>query len=580
MSNLELQNWANKIDIWKDKKSDGDFVDIKNKLVKDMENLWNLKLQWKITQEEYSRYWMKFREILEKNFTSKKEIQKRYEETRKEIMEETKSKTKWEQKGLLSSIKDKIGFGKKEEINLRKDFWIIIEEHRLDSMAQIHDKWLQNEFKIYLSNNPEKRNKFLKNLRKWEVTLCPSWIKNQAKNQQEFEKMIIDLEKIELDDKIRKNKDLLIKRIWPELWENLIKEIDKQLNINPCKFNLIKVIENYNKKINIKKYKKLTNKEILSFTRNFLEFKKEEIETDVKNVLNSKWVNHSEYNKKTPKQKLELLKQVWASENFLNNINWLNEKLVGLKVASDRSRKITEKDIDKIIKLIDQWKTNKEIINELEKQNKDLKKYNDSLKNSEKPEQSRKSNPIEQKLSSQISSSSIISIPWDFGWVGRKEYFKIMLESVAKNWEKIIKNPAWLNFKLSKDWNWFYKINYWWIEHWLLKWEEIPKAISFGNFTAKLGLDFLLPFSSKILQKINSKELLVKDGDWLKRDEKNIIMNKIGKVIFWKDYNPTDDTKKNREQFKTDKAKNMIGDLKLELQNNPSKINGFLEKLT
>lgn len=574
MEDKELKTWVQNIDILNDGKKDNKEFDwIKQTLYKDMEKYWNLYKAKKLTKEEYNNYWIRFLQILQKNYNSTQEVKNNFEKTRQEIIAETKRKTQGEQRGLL----EKIGFETKDKVNLRKGFWIIIEEHRLDSMAQIYDKWLQNEFRVYLSENPQKRKKFLTNLRKWEISICPKWIKNQAKNQQEFEKMIINLEKIELDENIRKNKEILLKRIWPELWNNLIKEIDDQLNINPCKFNLIKVIETYNKKIDGKKYKKLTNKEILSFTRNFLEFKKEDAEINIKDILNSQWVNHSEYNKKTPKQKAELLKQVWASENFLNNINWLNEKLVGLKVASDRSRKITEKDIDKIIKLMNQWKTNKEIMDQIEKWNKDLKKYNDSLQNNIKPEQS-KLTPTEQKLSSQISSSSIISIPWDFGWVERKEYFKIMLESVAKTWEKIIKNPAWLNFKLSKDWNW-YKINYGWIEHGWLKWEEIPKAISFGNFTAKLWLDFLLPFSSKILQKINSKELLVKDGDWLKRDEKNIIMNKIGKVIFWKDYNPTDDTKKNREQYKTDKAKNMIGNLKLELQNNSSKINNFLKDI-
>lgn len=576
MSNLELQNWANRIDIWKDKKSDSDFIDIKNKLVKDMENLWNLKLQWKITQEEYSRYWMKFREILEKNFTSKKEVQKRYEETRKEIMEETKSKTKLEQKGLL----EKIGFSKKEEKEtVSQEMLKIISKPKNDLLKDVEkliDNWRLDLLRKYLLTDTQKRVEFLA---KFNNNHCPF---TSVKYYSAFDKIMKEVQLKQLE----KIKKVLVKRLWKKEWEKETLKIFELINKKSCTFDLIKYFNNLNK--TLPKNKRITNSDMKSVSENTASEKIKLEEVRLNEILNKYKISIKEINWKKSEEILKILKNKGLNQDEQTMVLHRFWQWKGAKIMQIRVKNMTNKDFKKASELINKWIDQKEIMKILEKQNEKLAQLNNKIKKEEDPlynpkndkklEQSKKSNPIEQKLSSQISNSSVIKISSNFWWIGRKEYFKIILESVEKTWEKQVKNKAWLNFKLSKDWS-GYKINYGWIEHGWLKWEEIPKAISFGNFTAKLGLDFLLPFSSKILQKINSKELLVNDGDWLKRDEKNIIMNKIGKVIFWKDYNPTNDNKKNREQFKTQKSKNVIEHFNLALQKNPSSINNFLNKI-
>lgn len=566
MSNLELQNWANKIDIWKDKKSDGDFVDIKNKLVKDMENLWNLKLQWKITQEEYSRYWMKFREILEKNFTSKKEIQKRYEETRKEIMEETKQKTQGEQRGLL----EKLWFRKREE---KKE----INENNLENYLFKWDfiKNLQNfvNEKEWIKLNMKNTKILEKTLEKsllWDQKFFSNFMnkyteynKNKATCDwwEYFYKMTERFQKLhfEVENKNQKLEKWIIKLIGKEKWKELLLVIK---NANPCSTNLIKIIDKFAKDNNLK----ITFKEIKNISNQELEVKKAVEKSKQDLMLLKAWISQKEIDKAHKTWNYITVEKI-LPEEYKKIFNDSKKRIRVTENAKKRLKVLNENDFKVITDPKNENKSSQEIMKILEKQNEKLAQLNNKIKkeedplynpkNDKKPEQNNKNtqeqkNQNYEKIATNIERNTLINISdiTSLPPAQRKWLFDKIFENVDK-WQskKLIAN----GIEFSISWNkWSYEVKYWdRIISWLTR-EKVKESISFARFLKPLWLDFLILHSAKIINRINeisTKWLKIHDEDWMNVIEQDLCLEKLGKVILGENYKHNNELEDNKKQF-------------------------------
>lgn len=117
----------------------------------------------------------------------------------------------------------------------------------------------------------------------------------------------------------------------------------------------------------------------------------------------------------------------------------------------------------------------------------------------------------------------------------RKIFFDALFNYIDShvNSVKSLKSIWWIEFKIRKDWEWTYKINYWDREMKSLTREQTKDSVSFAIFLEPLWLIDLIPHSSKIIEEINKKSngKPIKDIDWLNDEEKRLILTKLWLAI-------------------------------------------------
>lgn len=134
----------------------------------------------------------------------------------------------------------------------------------------------------------------------------------------------------------------------------------------------------------------------------------------------------------------------------------------------------------------------------------------------------------------------------------RKEFFDAFFNYIDTHWDvsKKLKNSNWVEFSISKDWEWTYVVNYWDREIKNLKRKEVRDSLSFANFLSPLWLKDLIPFSSRIIEEINKKSNWepINDLDWLSDKEKNLILQKLWTAII-PGYTQKPEVEENNKQF-------------------------------
>lgn len=587
MAEHQLQEWANKIDIWNDKKSDKDFVDIKSQLVKDMENLWELKLKWKITQAEYMRYWIKFKEVLEKNFNSTNEVKKRYEKTKKQITDETSNKVKWEEKTFL----EKLWFERKKEKSEISENMILNWDFGINIFTLLYPDWIElnntnyNKLdklleKSFLSNDRKFYNKFIKKIANLGTCTIAT-----MKLTEKYKKLSIEVEK--KDEKLQK---IVYKIFWKENWKVLLEKIDSS---DSCSFNLIKVINDFAKL----KWLKVSFNENKNISQLWLDIKIATEKSKQNYIAQKVWISEKELIKAGKDWNFLKITEKIPTE-YKEVFKWTLEKKKKTEDAIKRLQVITEDDFGVIINPENKDKSPQELMEILEKQNKELARINEQIRKEEElrpsqkkdknldikipNEQNKENKKINPELAKKFSLSSNVEIPSNIKNMSPDEknvYFNTLFNWEKIGWWRTIVTPSWAEFNFIKRAENNFDINFWWIEHKWLDLKEIRNSVSFANFTANLGLNFFIPYAWKILRKINENETLVEDIDWLNDKEKNIIISKLWKAIipWFKEKNT--DIEKNVSQFKNSDWTKNIQELQLDFQKNSSYIDIFLKKI-
>ena len=120
MSNKEIQNWAQGVEIWKQKGSKSQEYDyLKSKLAHDVGQLWKFLKEWKITKSEYDNYANKLKWILESNNAWKKALDAKYESESKKVI----SEARWKSKERMKSQNHVIWQGKIKLRNWSLGIW-------------------------------------------------------------------------------------------------------------------------------------------------------------------------------------------------------------------------------------------------------------------------------------------------------------------------------------------------------------------------------------------------------------------------------------------------------------------------
>ncbi|MDD2909202.1 MAG: hypothetical protein PHZ26_05655 [Candidatus Gracilibacteria bacterium] len=534
MAEQQLQEWVNKIDIGNDKKTDRDFVDVKSQLVKDMEKLWELKLRGKITQEEYSRYGIKFKEILEKNFSSTNEVKKRYEETRKPIREEATFKTKNEKNGTSEKKDDKNEIS--ENMIFNGDFEANINNllypngGKLDNINYNKlDKLLEKSF---LSNDRSFYKKFIKKIPTLKTCSLAS-----LKLTEKYKKLSIEVEK--KDAKLEK---VVYKIFGKENGKELLEKIDSS---DSCSFNLIKIINDFAKLKGLK----VSFNENKNISQLGLEIKIATEKSKQNYIAQKVGISEKELIKARNNGNFGKITENIPAE-YKEALKGTLEKKKKTEDAIKRLQVITEDDFGIITNPENKNKSPQELMEILEKQNKELAKINEQIRKEEeislsqkKPKttetedtitQNKENKKINPELAKKFSMSSSVEIPGNIKNMSSNEkgvYFNTLFNGEKIGGGKTIVTPSGAKFDFIKRAENNFDINYGGIEHKGLNLKEIRNSVSFANFTADLGLNFLIPYAGKILRKINEKETLIEDRDGLNDKEKSIIISKLGKAI-------------------------------------------------
>lgn len=517
-----LANWANKIDIWNDWiKDTWELLDIKKRLTEDMLILWEKLQKWDITDEEYSRHSLRFREILEENFKTTKEVFEKYEIRRKEILEETKTKINRLTNSEIEEILDsKDIFTSIDNIYTKNSSWF---EHKLlDDFywdKKYYDKLKRKIFDSVGQNACMDKNspftKFFEKLKKQEY-------KNNSQ--------------IELEIYLR-NKKIPEKYIGDLVL--LLKNKDDK-----CNFDIIYEVENFSKQNNLKLETEDIKKIVLKqYNINIEKERWKLISIIEKNKLNEEKIDKLIDKKDELK---EYLKKNNVSDEDINYILLNVEKLKNKAKELNRIELMENKDIKKIINAKRSWKSNSDIMKDLEKNNKDLKKYNEKEEKKEDKNNSFNSSANLSENKRIIELSKKYNVDFDYlrkcetitipSWTKNFwEFNELIYAIVDEEWSKNIQTPSWIKYNLHTSWNqkWIYGLKYWGtIVEWIEK-KEVRWVMSFIRFGRKMWIDFLLNESSRLLRKINenSNGEWLEIKDWLSEKEKNLILKKLWPVL-------------------------------------------------
>lgn len=396
-------------------------------------------------------------------------------------------------------------------------------------IENIYKDWKQKEFEEFLLKNWAERRFFIKWIKEIKGGMCPI-------DNQNFYNFLWKIQLVELNQKRKEFEKKLVVRLWEKYWKLLIEYIDKQLKEDPCSFSLIKVISDFNNKLDWKNVPKLSLEEIKNYAQEWTRNENENIKFELTNFLWKNNIDLNEFDWKSEKQINDIMKSKWINVLEQKRILDMYSKYKGGDIAAKRLSYFSSYDIGKIIDWKTKWKSNNDINSELEKWNPALKAFNQS-----------------NNISSNYNfSSSVIHIPSD----NRREFYSELYKNLDswKDWDvKTLSSNDWFNFNISKTWN-KYRVNYWDRTE-ICERNEVRNVVEMWRYMNKIWLGFLFWGISRIIQKINSKPTWIKinELDWLDNSEKILWLKSIWEALIpWFDSTKTD-IKDLEKQF-TDKV--------------------------
>lgn len=395
-------------------------------------------------------------------------------------------------------------------------------------IENIYKDWKQKEFEEFLISNWKERKTLLKWLEKWKGKLCPI-------NNSKFQDFLWKMQLIELHEKRKEFEQKVIARLWEKYWKLLVEYIDKQLEEDPCSFDLIKVISDFNKNLDWKKVQKLTLQEIKDFAQEWINNKNDNIKFELTNFLWKNNIDLNEFDWKSDKQISDIMKSKGINVLEQKNIIDIYSKYKSGNIAAKRINYFSSSDIGKIIDLKWKWKSNSDINGELEKWNSALKQFNQT-------------NNIPSNFN---FSSSVIYIPSD----NRREFYSELYKNLdsGRDWDvKTLSSNDWFNFNISKTWN-KYRLNYWDRTE-ICERKEVRNVVEMWRYMNRIWLWFMFWGISRIIEKINSKPTWIKinELDWLDNSEKILWLKSIWEALIPGFDSSNPDIKELEKQF-TDK---------------------------